>query len=64
MDKYFAIKETDGRNQYICEYKTKEEMLEDIEEFCKHEVNTVRIIKGKELKLIKKEIILKYDVED
>jgi len=64
MKKYFIIKNI-GCEEFIQEYETKEQMLTDIEEFCKYDGNTIRkIILGKELKLIKKEIVVKYDVEE
>lgn len=64
MEKYFVIKKVNGYDEFMQEFETKEQMLKDLEEFCRYDGNSVRIVKGKELKLIKKEIVVKYDVEE
>lgn len=61
MEKYFVILR-DPYEEFTHIFETKEEMLEYINK-CKEYV-VVRIIKGKELKLIKKEVVTKYDVEE
>lgn len=64
MDKYFLITHT-RYDEFIEEFETKEAMLDVIEKRSKDAVAiSFKIIKGKELKLIKKEIVLKYDVEE
>jgi hypothetical protein len=64
VEKYFVIKKVNGYDEFMQEFETKEQMLKDLEEFCRYDGNSVRIVKGKELKLIKKEIVVKYDVEE
>lgn len=61
MDKYFLIKDT-GYESWMEECDTKESLLKSSEEFLKYDKHTVRIIKGREISLVKKEVVLKYDL--
>ena len=63
MDKYFLIKNT-KYTEWVEEVDTKEELLKRVEEFLKYDHHTVKIIKGKEIGLIKKEVVLKYDLDE
>ena len=63
MDKYFLIKNT-KYDEWVEEVDEKEEVLKRVEGFLKYDDNNVRIIKGKEISLIKKEVVLKYDLDE
>jgi len=65
MDKYFLIRYTDYE-EWVEEFETKRDLLDKInkiESGIKYG-NAYKIIKGKELNLIKNDKSLKYDLND